>query len=104
MGYCKSLHIQAGQESFRTITRAYYKNAIGVILVYDLTNPQSISGLESWLIEIEENSNEKAEIVVVGNKKDISDGRDVTLPEKFNKFKRYQTSAKTGFNVSKLFT
>jgi len=42
--------------------------------------------------------------VVVGNKKDISDGRDITLSENFSKFKRYQTSAKTGFNVSKLFT
>jgi len=42
--------------------------------------------------------------VVVGNKKDISDGQDITLPENFSKFKRYQTSAKTGFNVSKLFT
>ena len=60
--------------------------------------------MESWLTEIEENSNEKAEIVVVGNKKDISDGRDIALPEIISKFRGYQTSAKTGLNVSKVFT
>jgi GTPase SAR1 family protein len=60
--------------------------------------------LESWLSEIEENSNDKAEIVIVGNKKDQYDGRDLILPEAINKFKRYQTSAKTGHNVSKVFS
>jgi GTPase SAR1 family protein len=46
MGHSTDSTIQAGQESFRTITRAYYKNAIGVILVYDLTNPDSLRSVD----------------------------------------------------------
>ena len=48
---------KAGQESFRTITRAYYKNAIGVLLVYDLANADTLRSIDSWLNEIHDNSN-----------------------------------------------
>ena len=50
------INMQAGQQSFRTITRAYYKNAIGVILVYDLNNPDSLKSIDLWLGEIRDNS------------------------------------------------
>lgn len=53
MGYSNPLLNKAGQESFRTITRAYYKNAIGVLLVYDLTAPSTVESLQSWLSEIQ---------------------------------------------------
>lgn len=49
MGHSKNALMQAGQESFRTITRAYYKNAIGIILVYDLNEPKSLETIDSWL-------------------------------------------------------
>ena len=49
MGYSIYVIIQAGQESFRTITRAYYKNAIGVLLVYDLSNEDTLKSIDSWL-------------------------------------------------------
>lgn len=54
-------------------------------------------------MEIEENSNEKVQIVVVGNKKDLVDSGPV-FSEKLVKFKKYLTSAKTGYNVAKLFS
>jgi GTPase SAR1 family protein len=74
-----------------------------VILVYDLTNPKSFEGLESWLSEIVVNSNEKVQIVFVGNKQDMSAGKELKLPDTFINYKKYIASAKTGFNVEKLF-
>ena len=41
--------MKAGQESFRTITRAYYKNAIGIMLVYDLNNEETLRSIDSWI-------------------------------------------------------
>ena len=79
MGYSKQNVMQAGQESFRTITRAYYKNAIGVVLVYDLTEPKTVENLQSWLSQIEENSNDKAQVVIVGNKSD-KNNVELSLP------------------------
>ena len=79
MGYSKQNVMQAGQESFRTITRAYYKNAIGVVLVYDLTEPKTVENLQSWLSQIEENSNDKAQVFIVGNKSD-KNNVELSLP------------------------
>lgn len=50
--------MQAGQEAFRTITRSYYKNTIGVILMFDVTNRKSFENIESWLSEIKDHVNE----------------------------------------------
>jgi small GTP-binding protein len=94
--------MQAGQESFRTITRAYYKNAIGIILVYDLGDPKSLDTIDSWLREISDNSNEKAEIVLVGNKQDLLKSPPTNSPKP--QFPFFTTSAKTGANITKLFT
>lgn len=102
MGYSKLGIMQAGQESFRTITRAYYKNAIGIILVYDLSDPKSLETIDSWLKEINENSNERAEIVLVGNKLDLIKSAPAQSPKP--QFPFFTTSAKTGANISKLFT
>lgn len=101
MGHRKLTFTQAGQESFRTITRAYYKNAIGIILVYDLQDPKSFDTIDSWLKEINENSNEKAEVVIVGNKIDL-----VKSPAKSPKpdLAFYPASGKTGAGIGKLFS
>lgn len=92
---------QAGQESFRTITRAYYKNAIGIILVYDLHDPNSQATIDSWLAEIHDNSNQHAEIVIVGNKLDLVKPAALTPPKPHFAF--FPTSGKTGAGVAKLF-
>lgn len=102
LGHGKSAETQAGQESFRTITRAYYKNAIGIILVYDLGEPKSLETIDSWLKEISDNSNEKAEVVLVGNKQDLLKAPPAHSPKP--QFPFFTTSAKTGTNITKLFT
>ena len=102
MGHCKYSNSKAGQESFRTITRAYYKNAIGIILVYDLHDPKTIETIDSWLKEINDNTNEQAEIVLVGNKVDLVKNPSSSSPRP--QFPFFTTSAKTGANINKLFS
>ena len=43
----------AGQERFRTLTSSYYRGAHGIILIYDVTRPETFAGLQQWLNEIE---------------------------------------------------
>ena len=69
-----------------------------------MTEPKSIETLSSWLTEIEENSNEKVEIIIAGNKKDLHRGEDIILPESIARFKGYLTSAKNGHNIGKMFS
>ena len=52
--------IKAGQQSFRTITRAYYKNTIGILLVFDINVRKSFDDLAYWLEQIKQMSNPKA--------------------------------------------
>jgi Ras-related protein Rab-2A len=67
----------AGQESFKSITRAYYKGSIAAILVYDITSEKSFTDLNNWLYEIKNHSHQKIHVVLVGNKKDLSAEREV---------------------------
>jgi Ras-related protein Rab-2A len=62
----------AGHESFKSITRAYYKGSIAALLVFDITSQQSFDNLNSWLYELKTNSHQKISIVLIGNKKDLS--------------------------------
>lgn len=62
---------QAGQESFKSITRGYYRSAAGAILVYDITNRQSFNNVSKWLQEAKMNGNAEMVFVVVGNKCDM---------------------------------
>ena len=63
--------MQAGQESFRSITRSYYRGSIGALLVYDVTNRTSFENLVRWLEEMKENGYSKMTIILVGNKIDL---------------------------------
>ena len=67
----KSNAIKAGQESFRSITRSYYRGSIGALLVYDITNRTSFENLVRWLEEMKENAYSKMAIILVGNKIDL---------------------------------
>jgi len=49
LGYSNSLFIKAGQESFKAITRGYYRNAIGAIVCYDISNRESFNHIARWL-------------------------------------------------------
>jgi small GTP-binding protein len=64
----------AGQERFRTITSAYYKNAQGIILVFDLKVKKTLENVEQfWMDEVKKYAEKEVQIVVVGNKADCED-------------------------------
>merc|ERR1712060_632901 len=75
----------AGQEAFRSITRAYYRGAAGALLVYDITRRDTFQHLSRWLEEARQNGNQNMTIMLIGNKCDLEHKREVT-PEEGAKF------------------
>lgn len=71
MGHSTSHPTQAGQESFKSITRGYYRSAAGAILVYDITNRESFNNIAKWLDETRSYANDKISTLLVGNKSDL---------------------------------
>ena len=69
----------AGQERFRTITTAYYRGAMGIMLVYDITNEKSFDNIKNWIRNIEEHASADVEKMILGNKCDMNDRRQVGL-------------------------
>ena len=98
----------AGQENYRSITRAYYKNSVCAILVYDITNRDSFEHISSWVEDCLAQSPKTVFMVLVGNKSDLSEKRKVSIEEgqqmaKNNNMIFCEASAKTGDNVDKIF-
>ncbi|CAD8050614.1 unnamed protein product [Paramecium sonneborni] len=98
----------AGQESFKSITRSYYRGSIGGILVFDVTSRKSFENLQKWNQEIQGYACDKIEMVIVGNKIDLDERREVKTEEAKNYaqkqgFTYFETSAKTGENVDNVF-
>ena len=98
----------AGQESFRSITRSYYRGAICALLVYDITRRSTFQNLVRWLEEMLEHAYSRMTIVLVGNKKDLDAEREVSYDEglefaRKNKLIFFETSAKTAENVDQTF-
>lgn len=71
----------AGQERYRAVTASYYKGASGAMLVYDITNSISFNSVRKWLKEIQDNSDNKATVMLVGNKCDLDSSRSIPLEE-----------------------
>ena len=98
----------SGKENFRSITRAYYKNSVCALVVYDISNRNSFNNVSTWIEDCRNNSSEKIFMVLIGNKSDLADKRQVSteegreLAEKYE-MKFYETSAKTGENVNDIF-
>lgn len=67
----------AGQERFRTITTAYYRGSMGIMLVYDVTNEKSFENIKNWIRNIEENASADVEKMILGNKCDLDAKRQV---------------------------
>ena len=67
----------AGQERFRSITGAYYRNAVGALLVYDITQRSSFESVEKWIKAIKEHADPNIVMILVGNKSDLADQRQV---------------------------
>ncbi|WZY85009.1 hypothetical protein YC2023_031393 [Brassica napus] len=68
----------AGQESFRSITRSYYRGAAGALLVYDITRRETFNHLASWLEDARQHANANTTIMFIGNKCDLAHRRAVT--------------------------
>ncbi|KAA0148452.1 hypothetical protein FNF27_02574 [Cafeteria roenbergensis] len=100
----------AGQESFRSITRSYYRGSAGALLVYDITRPETFANLTTWLEEARAHSNNKDMVIIlVGNKCDMESRRKVRYEEGEAFAKEHgllfiETSAKTATNVDSAFT
>ncbi|XP_062603440.1 ras-related protein Rab-1A-like [Saccostrea cucullata] len=98
----------AGQERFKTITTAYYRNADGILVVYDITDKESFQNVSKWLEDVENYSNKRVYKVLVGNKADLQPKRVVNYTEAKNFADQHnipviETSAKTSNNVEQLF-
>ncbi|KAI6230667.1 Ras-related protein Rab-11A [Aphelenchoides fujianensis] len=99
----------AGQERFRAITRAYYRGAVGALLVYDITNEDTFDDVVRWLVELKVHADPGVLIVLVGNKTDRSDLRVVPTETaaawaRKNGFFFIETSALNSSNVDFAFT
>jgi len=98
----------AGQERFRTITRAYYRDAMGILLVYDVTDVTTFHNIRTWVQNISENAKEECVKMLIGNKCDCENKRVVSYEcgkqlASANGMKFMETSAKTGHNVMEAF-
>ncbi|KAK9759802.1 Ras- protein Rab-2-B, partial [Basidiobolus ranarum] len=98
----------AGQESFRSITRSYYRGAAGALLVYDITRRETFEHLAKWLEDAREHSNDNITILLIGNKSDLEGKRAVSKEEGEEFAKEHglfflETSAKTSANVEEAF-
>ena len=108
----KTIKIQiwdtAGQEAFQAITRTYYKGAVGALLVYDITRKDTFTHVTKWLEEVKMNSSRSICIILIVNKKDLEEKRQVSYEEgenfaKENGLMFLETSAKTAYNVVEAF-
>jgi Ras-related protein Rab-11A len=98
----------AGQERYKAITSAYYKGAKGAFIVYDITRKQSFDSVEKWVNDVTAVADKKITIILIGNKCDLEDQRQITKEqgeEKANKLEIafLETSALSGENLDKAF-
>ncbi|CAF4093600.1 unnamed protein product, partial [Rotaria magnacalcarata] len=98
----------AGQERFKTITTAYYRGAMGIMLVYDITSEKSFDNIKNWIRNIEEHASAEVERMLIGNKCDMHDKRQVSREKGENLANDYgikfmETSAKGNLNVDEAF-
>jgi len=98
----------AGMERYRSITNAYYKGAKGVIVLYDICRKKSFENVDKWIDDFKSKADDDAVIILIGNKSDLDDKREVSKEEgeskaQMNKFAFMETSAKDNNNVQKAF-
>ena len=98
----------AGQEAFRSITRAYYKNSTCAFIVYDISDRKTFDNVKSWLNECKEMCYKDILICLIGNKCDLDTKRVISNEEgkKFaedNNLLFFETSAKNGTNIQEVF-
>lgn len=108
----KSIKLQiwdtAGQEIFRSISKAYYRGSVGLIFVYDIANRESFTNLDRWISEARQNAEPYACMVLIGNKSDLEIRREVSTEEGLQKAQELgckfaETSAKDSIDIASAF-
>ncbi|CAA0812496.1 Ras-related protein RABA4a [Striga hermonthica] len=98
----------AGQERYRAVTSAYYRGAVGAMLVYDITKRQTFEHIPRWLEELRSHADKNIVIILIGNKSDLEDQRAVPM-EDAKEFAQneglffLETSALAATNVEEAF-
>ena len=99
----------AGQERFTSLASSYFKNANGVLFVFDFSNLKTFQDIEHWINIFEESNNRKDKVIkyLIGNKYDLEDKKiDQEMIDDFLKTNNYnfkKTSAKDNINIEELF-
>ena len=98
----------AGQERYKSITSAYYKGSKGAFVVYDISRKPTFENVDKWIGELKTNASEDVLIMLVGNKSDLEDKREVQIDEVKKKAEQYkiafcETSALKGNNIEQAF-
>ena len=98
----------AGQESFLSMVRVYYKNSSCVFIVYDITEKETFDHVEFWLNEIKKEAPESIHYVLIGNKNDLEEKRQIKYEEgkdfaEKHKMMFFEISAKNKINIDKIF-
>lgn len=98
----------AGQERFRSLIPSYIRDSSVAVVVYDISNAKSFQNTRKWIDDVRGERGNDVIIVLVGNKTDLSDKREVTTAQgeeeaKKNGLMFIETSAKVGHNVKQLF-
>ncbi|XP_030288787.1 RAB6B, member RAS oncogene family a isoform X2 [Sparus aurata] len=98
----------AGQERFRSLIPSYIRDSTVAVVVYDITNVNSFQQTSKWIEDVRTERGSDVIIMLVGNKTDLADKRQITIEEGEQRAKELsvmfiETSAKTGYNVKQLF-
>jgi Ras-related protein Rab-11A len=99
----------AGQERYKAITKAYYKGAKGAFIVYDISRKNTFDSISRWVSDITATADKKITLILIGNKSDLEDQRQVTKEQGEEKAKEFglaflETSASSGDNLEKAFS
>jgi small GTP-binding protein len=99
----------AGHERFRSVSKAYFRNAVGAVLVYDVSGESTFDALSGWLYDLQQLCSPNAYILLVGNKNDLADRRRVGIQQAMdfsdqNRLEYIEMSALSGENVFEAFT
>ena len=98
----------AGQENFRSVTRAYYKASAVAMVVYDITSEESFQHIQEWIKDCKDLAPKTVQLILVGNKSELEESRVISTQRgeelaKENKMLFFETSALNGNGVEEAF-
>ena len=98
----------AGQERYKSITKAYYKGALGALVVYDISKKETFESVDKWINDLKHLADQKVSIILVGNKSDLENERQVSKEEgqmkaQSNGLAFLEASALNGNNIELAF-